>query len=305
MTEPRGGPDPTPAEQRLRAALSARADDIRPSTDGLDRIEEKLMEQRTRADNRKWLYGAVSAAAVAILVVVGFAVLGDDDDADVVADTTTTEGTSTTGSTTTTTSTTTTEATATTTEPFPPEVDPYAVAYPSPRTSQRFQSHEAAGQAYATDVLGFTDPVVGEFRAGDNRSGEVPVSDREDGPETTVLVRQMGDDSWYVLGSFTQDITVETPESGDAIGSPFETTGSALAFEGNVEVVVRAQADPEPLGEGFVTGSGVPPAGPFEGSIEFAQPQQDTPGILIYRTTSARDGQVEQATSFPVRLQGS
>ncbi|MGK2929246.1 MAG: Gmad2 immunoglobulin-like domain-containing protein [Acidimicrobiales bacterium] len=293
-----GIPEHTETQERLRAALADRAAHIRPSPDGLDRIEEKLMEERTRTGDGRWIYGAVSAAAVVLLVVVGFFVLGDDDDdAAVVADssTSTTEESTTTSSTT----------ASTTTEPFAPEVDPFAVAYPSPTTSQRFESPESAGQSYATEVLGFTEIVVGEYRAGDSRSGELPVTDREGGPETTILVRQMEDDTWYVLGSVTEDITVDQPQRGDPISSPFETTGSALAFEGHVSVVVRALDDPTPLGEGFVTGNGVPPAGPFEGSIEFEAPPEEVPGIVIYLEYSAQDGHVRKATSIPVRLSPS
>lgn len=255
------------------------------------------MSEPDTPSNRKWLYGGLSAAAVVILLVVGLVVLGDDgDDTGVVAD-------STTSTTDTTTPTTDTTTTSTTTEPpFQPDVDAFAVAYPSPLTSQRFESAESAAQSYANDVLGFTELIVGEFRAGDSRSGEVPITDREGGPETTVLVRQMEDDTWYVLASITEDITVDTPTAGDAITSPFETTGTALAFEGTVDVLVRAQDDPEVLGEGFVTGSGTPPAGPFEGSIEFSRPAEETPGIVVYRELSAEDGHVRKATSFPVRL---
>lgn len=297
MSEHPGAPEPTDTERRLRDALSDRATRIQPSTDGLTRIEEKLMSEHDRPANRKWLYGGLSAAAVAIVLVVGLVVLDDGDDTGVIAD-------STSSTTDTTTTTTTTTSTTTTSEPpFQPEVDAFAVAYPSPLTSQRFESAESAAQSYAIDVLGFTELMVGEFHEGDSRSGEVPVTDREGGPETTVLVRQMEDDTWYVLASITEDITVETPTAGDAISSPFDTSGTALAFEGTVDVLVRAQDDPAVLGEGFVTGSGTPPAGPFEGSIEFAPPAAETPGIVVYRELSAEDGHVRKATSFPVRLQ--
>ena len=288
-----------PIEARLREALAARAATIDPSPDGLERIEEELMSGSPNDNRNRWVIGALSAAAAIVLVLVAVTVLDDDDDADVTADTTTTTA----DTTTTTASTTTTEVT-TTTEPFAPEVDPFSVAYPSPTTSQRFDSPESAAQSYATEVLGFTELELGEYREGDNRSGEVPISDRPDGPETSVLVRQMEDDTWFVLGSTVDDIQVAEPEAQAAIGSPFETSGTALAFEGTVSVVVLTQDDPgAPIGEGFVTGSGVPPAGPFEGEISFTPPTEDTAGVLVYRTHSAEDGHVQQATSFPVRLE--
>lgn len=287
-----------PIEARLREALAARAATIDPSPDGLDRIEEELMSGSPNDSNRnRWIIGALSAAAAIVLVLVAVTVLDDDDDTDVTADTTTTTA----DTTTTTEPTTTTEVT--TTEPFAPEVDPFSVAYPSPTTSQRFDSPESAAQTYATEVLGFTELELGAFREGDSRSGEVPISDRPGGPETSVLVRQMEDDTWFVLGSTVGDIQVDEPQARGEISSPFTTSGTALAFEGTVGVVVLSQADPgAPLGEGFVTGSGSPPAGPFEGEISFTPPSADGPGIVVYRTHSGEDGHVQQAASFPVRL---
>ena len=288
-------------EDRLRAALGVRAAHIEPSPDGLDRIEEELMSEAPTSPNRRWIVGGLSAAAV-LLVVVGLLVLdGDDAEEGIVADSTstTTESTTTTEGPTTTT----TEG-PTTTVTFTPEVDPYAVAFPGPGTSRRFDSPEPAAQAYATEVLGFTELVVGDFQQGDSRSGEVEITDRPGRQVTVVMLRQMEDDTWFVLGSSNGDITVEQPTAGAAIQSPFTTSGTALAFEGTVDVLVLAQDRPDPLGEGFVTGSGTPPAGPFEGEISFTAPSGDTPGVLVYRTRSAEDGHVQQATSFPVRLQG-
>lgn len=285
--------DHTPSpetEARLRDALRARAETIEPSPGGLDQIEERLMNETKTDPTRRRMLAAVGIAAAVVLGVVAF-VVTDDDDAPVATDSTTTSSTTTTA-----------ETTTTTEPPFSSEVDPYGVAYPAPGTSQRFDSPEAAGAGYARDVLGFTELVVGEFREGDSRSGELPISDREGGIETIVFVRLMEDDTWFVLGSQTEDITVDAPTARDDVSSPFETTGQALAFEGTVDVIVRTQDDPALIGEGFVTGSGTPPAAPFEGSIEFDPPSADTPGIIVYRVLSAEDGHVVQATSFPVRL---
>lgn len=298
MTDHR--PEPEPTADRLRRALHRRATTIDPSPDGLRHIEEKLMTERTVTDRQKWLIGGASAAAALLVAVLVFAA-GDDDDTEIA--TATTETTTTTEAEPSTTTTTSTSSTTTTAAPFASEVDAFAVAFPSPADSRRFEAPESAAQAYASDVLGFTDLVLGEFREGDARSGEVVITDREGGPETRVLVRQMEDDTWFVLGSQTEDITVDDPAADDAVTSPFETSGSALAFEGTVEVIVMAQGGSRPLGTGFVTGSGTPPAGSFEGTIEFDPPTEETPGIVVYRTSSAEDGHVQQATSFAVRLQ--
>lgn len=288
-------------ETRLRDALAERAATIEPSPGGLDRIEEELMSEPTANDTRnRWIIGALSAAAAVVLVLVAVTVFSDDDDdgdTDVAAETTTS-----TSADSTTTSTTPATTTSSTTTTFAPVVDRYQVAFPSPDIARRFDAPEPAAQAYGSEVLGFTDLVVGEFRPGDSRSGEVPISDREGGRETTLLLRQMDDDSWFVLGSTTENITVDQPVASDPVDAPFVTSGSALAFEGNVVVQVLTQDDLELLGEGFVTGSGVPPAGPFEGEIDFQSPREERPGIVVYLVRSPEDGRVTEAVSFPVRL---
>lgn len=255
------------------------------------------MSRTTLTDAQKWTIAGV-AALVLVLVVAVLVVAGGDDADDGSA-------TSTTSSTTTTTEATTTSAapSSTTTTTFQPAVDPYAVAFPSPGTSRSFESPESAAQAYATDVLGFTELELGDTDQSTEEAADVVVKDRADGPETVVELRRF-EDAWYAIGSTTPDVSVAQPTAGASLSTPFQTSGEALAFEGTVEVVVLAQDEPEPLGSGTVTGSGSPPPGPFSGSISYRPPPQPTPGVLVFRVRSPEDGRVVQATSIRVRLTG-
>ena len=286
---------------RLRRALAARAETIHPEPDGLDRIEERLMARTPLTDTQRWTIAGV--AAVATLLVVSLFVVSageDDEDTDVATDTTTTSAPE---ETTTTTTTTTTEPPETTTSTtFAPAADPFSVAFPSPLDSRSFEAPPAAARAYATDVLGFTELVLDGPTTTGEGAAEVVIRDREDGPTTLVSLEQRDDGAWYVIGSQTEEVVVTAPGPGTSLATPFETTGEALAFEGTVEVVVLAQGDPAPLGQGIVTGSGSPPAGPFSGTIEFRSPSEPTPGVLVYRVRSPEDGRVVQATSLRVRL---
>lgn len=285
--------------ERLRRALAARAETIHPGPDGLDHIEERLMARTTLTDAQRWSIAGVAAVATLLVVALLVVSAGDDGDADLA-----------TGSSTTSTSepaeetTTTTEAPeeTTTTTTFAPVVDPFAVAFPAPDDSRRFDEPAAAARAFATDVLGFTELVLG----GPIETGEgtaiVPVQQREGGPDTVVSLQRMEDGAWYALNASTEDITVDAPAPGTSLASPFETSGQALAFEGTVQVVVLSQDDPAPLGEGFVTGSGSPPPGPFRGPIEFRAPPEPVAGVIVYRIHSEEDGQVTQASAVRVRL---
>lgn len=247
-------------------------------------------------DAQKWTLGGI-AAVVVLLALTVVLLAGNDDDDDAAPTTTTT----TLAETTTTAAPTTTEEPTTTTTTFSPAVDPFDVAFPSPEGSRRFEAPAAAARAYATDVLGFSELVLGGPRQTGEEAAEVVVQDRDDGPDTVISL-QRAEGTWFVLGSSTEDIVVTQPVPGTSLATTFETTGDALAFEGNVEVLVLAQDDPAPLGQGNVIGSGSPPAGPFEGDITFTAPEAATPGILVYRVRSAEDGRVVQATSFRVRL---
>jgi len=195
--------------------------------------------------------------------------------------------------------TTTTTASTTTTVVVPP-VDASTAVFPYAAGSLRFDDPAGAARGFAVDFLGFTDPLLGEYMAGDSRSGEIEVRPESRGPATTVFVRRLGDDTWWVLGSATEHITVERPATGATITSPVAVGGEALAFEGHVVVEVRQDGTAGPIGTGSVTGGGGPSA-PFEGEITFTEPTADY-GALVFLTRSARDGQVWQASTLRVRF---
>ncbi len=181
-----------------------------------------------------------------------------------------------------------------------PSEDTSTAIWPWADTSVRFADPVEAVASYATDFLGFTEPVLGEFRAGDSRSGEVEVRAGDDVELVTVVsVRQLGDDDWWVLGSASENIVVDEPETLAIVESPLTLSGRALAFEGTVEVEVRADGQGEAIATGFVTGSGPPEAGPFEDTIEFDSPGPGG-GALVFISRSSADGSVLEATSLRI-----
>jgi hypothetical protein len=263
---------------------------------------------------RRWNPALIGIAAAVVVVAVIAAIIafsGDDDDQVTTVGTDTTEATTTTeaeATTTTEAETTTTEAEATTTtgapatEPGGADQIEASAVWPLVGSDVRYDDPEEAARTFAEDFIGFTDPLVGDFQAGDSRSGEVEVQPRDDGPVTTVLVRQLGDDdSWWVLGAVTANITVDQPSAGSTIDDPVTLTGQALAFEGTVQVEVRGDGSIMPLGEGFVTGSGGPDPGPFEGEVEWANPGGGW-GALVFYTYGGEDPVVWEASVVRVRF---
>ncbi|MEZ5378802.1 MAG: protease inhibitor I42 family protein [Acidimicrobiales bacterium] len=198
--------------------------------------------------------------------------------------------------TTTTTSTTTTEASTTTTDlsAYESAVWPWAGATDGPG-AQRFTDPTSAATSFAVDFVGFTDPVVGEFMQGDSRSGEIEVRNRVDGPATTVFVRQLGaDDTWWVLGAASGNIVIDQPGALDALTGEMTVVGRARTFEGNVEVLLRADGLVEPIVSGNVTGRGDGEFGDF--TETFAVPTVDARGgAAVFLARSAEDGSVWEA----------
>ena len=155
-----------------------------------DATDPNVPEDRARRS--RWvrmIAPAVAVAAVAVAALV-IGVLADDDE-DVSTASTTSAATTTT--TTTSVAITTTTSTPATTTPVDPSATDAAV-WPAPSSGRRFTDPVEAATTFATEFVGFTDPVVGEFLQGDSRSGEVEVRPRADGPVTTVFVRLLGTD---------------------------------------------------------------------------------------------------------------
>jgi hypothetical protein len=172
--------------------------------------------------------------------------------------------------------------------------------WPWVETDTRYTDPVEAATGFATDFLGFDEPIVGEFMAGDSRSGEVTVQSFADGPTTIVFVRQLTfDASWWILGAASENIVIDEPDALAEVVSPLTVAGTALAFEGTVEVQLRADRNGEPIFEGFVTASGGPGPGPFTETFEFSAPEE-TGGALVMLSLSAEDGSVIEASALRI-----
>jgi hypothetical protein len=267
---------------------------------------------------KRWPLIAGAVVLIAALVV-GLLLLTSDDDetSDSVA---TTEASATTVVSDTTDVTATTESPATTQAPettesvattAAPTTEPSTTVAPPPEqvrtaiwpwfdTDLRYSDPVEAAVGFATDYLGFVDPIASEFMAGDSRSGEVEIRSVETGPATVVFVRQLtDDDSWWILGAASENITIDEPEALAEITSPLIVSGTALAFEGTVDVQLRADGNGEPIFEGFVTGSGGPEPGPYSETFEFTSPGE-TGGALVMLSLSSEDGSTLDASAMRI-----
>jgi hypothetical protein len=182
-------------------------------------------------------------------------------------------------------------------------VDTSTAMWPVASSTTRYSDPVSAARGFATDYVGFTDPIVGDFQQGDARSGEVPVQATATGPVTTVLVRQLGD-SWWVLGSSTPNIQLTSPSALATISSPVHLQGTGTAFEATINTQVRQDGVTEPLGSGTVMGGSNGAMGPFDGTLAFQAQAPGSAGALVLLTVSAKDGHVSEATVVRVKFSG-
>jgi hypothetical protein len=197
----------------------------------------------------------------------------------------------------------TTTASASTTAPAttaPVAVNTATAVWPTASSGVRYSDPVEAATGFAAYV-GFQNPLIGAFMQGDSRSGEVEIRPAADGPATTVFVRQLEDDNWWVLGSATGSIRLDSPGAGDAIASPVRLTGAANAFEGHVSVTIVEDDGATPIATGFVTGA-MGEMGPFDGEIPFARPPTSEFGAILMTTVSMDDGRVWEASMVRIRF---
>ena len=105
-----------------------------------------------------------------------------------------------------------------------------------------FTTPEAAATDFLAAVFG-EGPVLGEFQAGDQRSGEFEVFASVDGaaigePRSLLLLRQLGpSNGWFVLSAVSDVATVTTPEPMVAVpAAPLTVKGVGTGFEATIVV---------------------------------------------------------------------
>lgn len=272
-------------------------------------MEPTIESPSTPSPERSRATWAVIALGVlvAILVVVLVVMATNDDDDDVTADDTTTsvaESTTTEVDDTTTSSTASTTTETTSARGSVTDEEAATVAWPDPLEGAGFDDPTHAATEFATDVLGFDAPMVGDYQQGDSRSGEFEVRAASDGPVTTVGVRQMSDDRFYVNFAASSEVELVMPTAGSAIDHPLQVEGWARGFEGQVTIRVHDRVTGESLGEGTVTAGGAGEYEPFAGDISWENPGGGW-GVVVATVTGGEDGTTWAATALPVGFIGA
>jgi hypothetical protein len=157
-----------------------------------------------------------------------------------------------------------------------------------------------AVQTFATDYLGFTNPLVGSLLRNANGSDEIVVRSSVNSAATTVLVRQSTSaHTWWVLGSSAPDIIVSSPSTMQRISSPVLLKGTSTAYEAVVNVQLRQDGSVTPVTSSSMMGGSMGVMRPFSKLVSFHAPSSRY-GALLLRTYSAKDGRVIEASTVRV-----
>ncbi|WP_157965503.1 hypothetical protein [Euzebya rosea] len=157
-----------------------------------------------------------------------------------------------------------TETTSPTPAPNPTESSPpVELSQPAiwPAADVVFATPEEAATDFVSTVLGVT-PTLGEFAAGDSRSGEIELRSPGEGdegrqvPRGVLLLRQLGPaDGWFVIGVANEFARVTAPETHATVpAAPLTVEGIGRGFEGTVVVTAYVPGDPTPIDQAIAAG---------------------------------------------------
>jgi hypothetical protein len=204
------------------------------------------------------------ASAAVVLAAMTFVGCGDDDG----------------GSSTTTSPPTSSEATTTSTTVVGPAEDAVATTV----------------RAFAEDVVGMVDPVIGPvtLHGGDPAQATVEVRTRREGGGAdgslppTVVELTAHDDGWRIVSAAGPNLTIDSPPAGMRLSAGFVTpSGRATAYEGTV--VVQALLGTEVLGEQVTTAEGIDDA-PWSARVETGVEAEGDGWILAFTTAGTEMG---------------
>lgn len=136
-------------------------------------------------------------------------------------------------------------------------------------------------------VLG-VPPELGDFMAGDSRSGEIEVYSPGDPPtlRSLLLLRQLGpSNGWFVIGTINDNAFISSPATGQSVtAGEVIVSGQAEGFEATVIIEAFVAGRPEPVLDREVTFAGnlgVP--APFEVTLDLSDADPGDTILIIVR----------------------
>ena len=166
---------------------------------------------------------------------------------------------------------------------------------------------KSAATAAVRDLIG-VDPVLGDFMAGDSRSGEIEVLS-PDGTVPTVrsllFVRQLGPaDEWSVIGAVSAAITIDAPQSR-SVRPPgiLLVSGSARGFEGLVVVTAhRLGNQPELIDQAMTQAGSLDESRPFRVELDLSRTHTGDVLAITVRGGVGVEDDPGEFSAIPIRI---
>lgn len=174
----------------------------------------------------------------------------------------------------------------------PPSSEPIELEQPAlwPDPSEVFTSPQSVAEDFLLHALG-VPPVIGEFMAGDARSGEIAVFSPGD-VETLraiLLMRQLGpSNGWFIIGTINDNAVISKPPYGAEVSledaQSLVVEGMAEGFEASLTVYAFVAGRAEPILDQETTmggNFGVP--GPFQVTLDLTGVEPGDTVVLLVR----------------------
>jgi hypothetical protein len=171
-----------------------------------------------------------------------------------------------------------------------------------------FTTPEEAAEDFVATVLGVT-PALGEFRQGDNRSGEIDVFSLGETDaaapmlRSLLLLRQLGpSDGWFVLAAVNDNASITSPESRMEVpAGPLAVEGVGRGFEANVVVTAFVAGDAGAELDRVVTqGGALETPEPFAVTLDLSDAEAGDVVVLLVRGGTGLESDPGDFGAIPV-----
>jgi hypothetical protein len=171
-----------------------------------------------------------------------------------------------------------------------------------------FATPEEAAADFVSSVFG-VEPALGEYRAGDQRSGEIDVlyaGAEVSTPQVRsgLLVRKLTPtEGWFVLGGSTDAISITAPVASATVArGPLTVTGSGRGFEGTLNVSAFPIGDASaPIDTAIAQGGALEAPEPFSVTLDLSSAAPGTVVVLV-RGDTGLDGDPGEFTVIPITV---
>lgn len=169
------------------------------------------------------------------------------------------------------------------------------------------ETPESAAEAAVASLIGVT-PVLGDFMAGDSRSGEMVVfSPGETTPveRSLLLLRRLGsDDRWSVIGAINSAMTIDEPETASVVPAGLLTvSGSGRGFEGLIVVSAHRIGDRvESIDQETTTGGSLERSEPFRVVLDLSDTDPGDVIAIVVRGGVGLEDDPGEFSAIPIRI---